>query len=423
MQPPVSAPSPFVVNGGCAAAVAANPGTIIPDSDPSLDENLLNMLTADGDDDPMLSPSTAAKTLAGRLTQGGDTSLVLPNTVFSSKPVSNTDLGFLQLMSSGKSTVLSSNGLVSVSLASSSSSFPVTTSSRQIVYQISGDNRRLVPVTKQQQQQQQPRLKSFAFPRSTASGGLSIVANGSPVVAAAAGRQSLPLPPPLSFSFSTATASASNGTQAASSSQTLRSLLSTSLDSKMIRMTGLQPSKMLSLSNTTTKSQETPSSRPVLSSSTSVSLLTTTFTPHNVTQSAQRPIPSILPFSGPSSPVQMSESILPADISFTSESSSSRESNTLTLSLDDILAYADLPMDVSSSSRSDDRDSDLTSPGSVRSAVSEIEAVRGSEGDGGTMGAGECGGKFVCPLSNCGRTFEREMLLKRHLKMHAGECR
>ena len=44
----------------------------------------------------------------------------------------------------------------------------------------------------------------------------------------------------------------------------------------------------------------------------------------------------------------MSESILPADISFTSESSNSGESlnNTITLSLDDILSYAGLQMGV-----------------------------------------------------------------------------
>merc|ERR1719450_769947 len=87
----------------------SNPGTIIPDSDPSLDENLLNMLAADGeDDDPMLSPSATAKTLAG-LSQS-NTALVLPNTVFSSKPVSNQDVG-VYLQSSGKSSSGSSQQL------------------------------------------------------------------------------------------------------------------------------------------------------------------------------------------------------------------------------------------------------------------------------------------------------------------------
>merc|ERR1711892_1100865 len=85
----------------------SNPGTIIPDSDPRLDENLLNMLAADGeDDDPMLSPSATAKTLAG-LSQS-NTALVLPNTVFSSKPVSNQDVGVF-LQSSGKSSMVQLN--------------------------------------------------------------------------------------------------------------------------------------------------------------------------------------------------------------------------------------------------------------------------------------------------------------------------
>ena len=79
-----------------------NPATIIPDSDPSLDENLLNMLAADGEeDDPMLSPSTTAKTLAGL--SHSNTALALPNTVFSSKPTSNQEVGVF-LQSSGKSS-------------------------------------------------------------------------------------------------------------------------------------------------------------------------------------------------------------------------------------------------------------------------------------------------------------------------------
>merc|ERR1711888_51521 len=86
-----------------------NPGTIIPDSDPSLDENLLNMLAADGEDeDPMLSPTATAKTLAG-LSQS-NTALVLPNTVFSSKPVSNQDVrAFPQ--SFGKSNISNNNNI------------------------------------------------------------------------------------------------------------------------------------------------------------------------------------------------------------------------------------------------------------------------------------------------------------------------
>lgn len=386
-----------------------HPGTIIPDNDPSLDENLLNMLTADSDDDPMLSPSSAAKTLAG-LTQG-DTSLVLPNTVFSSKPVSNSDLGFLQLMSSGKSTALPTSVF-------GSSSAPITTTTRHIVYQISGDNRRLVA-------QQPPQIKSFAFPRNTAGSGfgVSLPASSGSLNAAVTSRLSLPTVP-VSLNSSTATTTTSSGQHAAPSQQTLRSLLSTSLDSKMIRMTGLQPSKMFSFSNTKGhESTATISSQPHLST-TPVSLLTTTFTPQNVMQPSRRPIPSLVPFSsGKSSPSKMAESLLPADISFTSGSSSNGErsvvaNNTITLSLDDILSYAGLPMD-SSSSRSD-RDSDLTSPGSVRSAVSEIDSARLDEG----ATSGEPGGeKYACQFPSCGRFFEKEALLKRHMKMHAGECR
>ena len=73
----------------------------------------------------------------------------------------------------------------------------------------------------------------------------------------------------------------------------------------------------------------------------------------------------------------------------------------------------------SSGSRSD-RESDLTSPSSVRSAVSEMDAGRMDEGTPGGDIAGE---KFVCQLPNCWRSFEKEALLKRHMKMHAGECR
>ena len=99
---PMQPPAYRVVTQTSNNTVAPNPTTIIPDNDPSLDENLLNILAADGDDDdPMLSPSATAKTLAG-LSQS-NTALVLPNTVFSSKPVSNQDVG-VYLQSSGKSS-------------------------------------------------------------------------------------------------------------------------------------------------------------------------------------------------------------------------------------------------------------------------------------------------------------------------------
>ena len=97
MQPPAYR---VVTQTSSNTVASANPATIIPDNDPSLDENLLNILAADGDD-PMLSPSATAKTLAG-LSQS-NTALVLPNTVFSSKPVSNQDVG-VYLQSSGKSS-------------------------------------------------------------------------------------------------------------------------------------------------------------------------------------------------------------------------------------------------------------------------------------------------------------------------------
>ena len=74
---PMQPPAYRVVTQSSNNTVApANPATIIPDNDPSLDENLLNILAADGDDDdPMLSPSATAKTLAG-LSQS-NTALVL----------------------------------------------------------------------------------------------------------------------------------------------------------------------------------------------------------------------------------------------------------------------------------------------------------------------------------------------------------
>ena len=63
------------------------------------------MLAADWEDDnPSLSTTT--KTLAG-LSQS-NTALVLPDTVFSSKPVSNQDVGVF-LQSSGKSSMAQLN--------------------------------------------------------------------------------------------------------------------------------------------------------------------------------------------------------------------------------------------------------------------------------------------------------------------------
>jgi hypothetical protein len=86
---------------------------IMPQSDPtsSLDDNLLDMFsTSYGDDPMMITRNVLGGTAAGGpfVGSGGssaiDTALVLPNTVFSSKP--NQDQiggGYQQLMSSGKS--------------------------------------------------------------------------------------------------------------------------------------------------------------------------------------------------------------------------------------------------------------------------------------------------------------------------------
>ena len=48
MQPPAYR---VVTQTSSNTVASANPATIIPDNDPSLDENLLNILAADGDDD------------------------------------------------------------------------------------------------------------------------------------------------------------------------------------------------------------------------------------------------------------------------------------------------------------------------------------------------------------------------------------
>jgi len=341
MQPPASSPSSFTLRN-------SNPGTIIPDSDPSLDENLLNILAADGEDDPMLSPT--ARTLAG-LTQSGndsiDTSLVLPNTVFSSKPASQ-DVGFLQLMSSGKSTEAPKQVFFHIADGSGSIQRPV----------LKGKNM----------------VTSFALPQTS--------------------QQTLKTGITLSATSAT-------------SSQTLRTLLSTSRDSKIIR---LQP---ISNNSSLPEQSKLLDNASVLSPP-SVSLLSTTFTPSIHTNK------SILTQSFPSdnSP-SMTESFLPADISFTSESSrdslSGLPSDAVTLSLEDLLTYARMP--TKSEATKSDRESDLTSPGSVRSVISELDsnAARSDDTD--------VAEKLVCHYPTCGKSFDRANLLKRHLKMHSGECR
>merc|ERR1719474_484212 len=390
MQPPVSCSTTNYLSQNANS----NPGTIIPDADPSLDENLLNMLAADGDDDHMLSPT--AHSLAGLSTSTNssiDTSLVLPNTVFSSKPV-NQDVGFLQLMSSGKSTTTTS--------VSSQSSEPCA---KQVFFHIadgSGSIQRPVlkgknaPTTFAQPQSSQPNLKAG-----------------------------------ITLSVTSTT-----------SSQTLRTLLSSSLttshEGKTVRMP-LSKSPA-SVSDYVKVSATTPSmsninntslttSSPILQS-TSVggpvngNLLSTTFIP---SKNSHRPVnnqPVLLTQSYSSSVAtssSMTESFLPADISFTSESSreslNGLPSDAVTLSLEDLLAYARMP--TKSETVKSDRESDLTSPGSVRSTVSEIESnvSRSEESDAVVVD------KLACHYPGCSKTFERANLLKRHLKMHSGECR
>ena len=307
-----------------------NPGTIIPDSDPSLDENLLNMLAADGeDDDPMLSPSATAKTLAG-LSQS-NTALVLPNTVFSSKPVSNQDVGVF-LQSSGKSSMVQLNP-----------------GNKHVLLTSQGHNG--------------SKQNHFVLPQS-------------------------------SVSYSTPHTVL---TQAPSttSSQTLRSLLSSTPEN-------LPVSQTLLLSPLTSK---LPSSSSIPSS-----ILTTTFSPTS---------PSLGSLSSP----RMSESFLPADISFTSESSRSSggpclSTDTVTLTLDDIMSYNQMPGPQKELlNPPSDRDSDLTSPGSVRS---ELDTAKSEEGDARDVVGPE---KLLCQFPGCGRSFDRPNLLKRHIKIHSGECR
>merc|ERR1719474_1086432 len=74
-------------------------------------------------------------------------------------------------------------------------------------------------------------------------------------------------------------------------------------------------------------------------------------------------------------------------------------------------------MPTKSEATKSDRESDLTSPGSVRSVISELDsnAARSDDTD--------VAEKLVCHYPTCGKSFDRANLLKRHLKMHSGECR
>lgn len=272
--------------------------------------------------------------------------------MFSSKPV-NQDVGYLQLMSSGKSTILQSND-----------------TTKQVFFHIADGSGSI----------QRPVLK-----------GKNIIT-------------SFALPQTSHSTFKTGiTLSASSAT----SSQTLRTLLSTSREPKIIRMPFV---KTLSPAPVYSRNQEIN-----FSSASSVNLLSTTFTPSSL---SSKPILSHS-FSTTSTS-SLPESFLPADISFASDSSRESQpgvtSETMTLSLEDLLSYARIPSGKSDATKSD-RESDLTSPGSVRSVVSEIDMNPARSED---MEVGE---KFICKHPNCGKTFDRANLLKRHLKMHSGECR
>lgn len=127
----------------------------------------------------------------------------------------------------------------------------------------------------------------------------------------------------------------------------------------------------------------------------------------------------------------LSESLLPADISFGADSKDSLFSGSDTLSLEDLLSHnrgtATSPPPLilnksESSSVRSDRDSDLTSPGSVRSAVSELEAVQPRK-IGEDFASSAVGDKLICNYPNCSKTFDKTNLLKRHLKAHTGEWR
>ena len=308
------------------STASTNPGTIIPDSDPSLDENLLNILAADGDeDDPMMSPSVSVKTLAG-LNQS-NTKLLLPNAVFSNNPITNQDVGVF-LQSSGKSSVNTS--VASKPVQQVSVSRPVVrSSSGQIL------------------------ANQFVLPKSTVT-----TTRGGSVL-----------------SVSSAT-----------SSQTLRSLLSSTPES-------LPMSQTLILSPINSKGQTSSSAAP-----TSISYQTATVVnPPPLTASTK-----------------LTESFLPADIL-------SGGPNDDHFSLDDIMAsypgqdHNGLHKRLLPPGSVSDRDSDLTSPGSVRSELTDTGRSEEGEREGGE--------KLLCQFPGCNRTFDRPDLLKRHLKIHSGECR
>ena len=101
--------------------------------------------------------------------------------------------------------------------------------------------------------------------------------------------------------------------------------------------------------------------------------------------------------------------------------------DTVTLTLDDIMTITpatghrtlvQTAGSVSSVTASD-RESDLTSPGSVRSEATDT--VNGRSDDMGDLS--HQSDKLLCQFPGCACTFDRPNLLKRHQKIHSGECR
>ena len=179
------------------------------------------------------------------------------------------------------------------------------------------------------------------------------------------------------------------------SSQTLRSLLSSTPQN-------LPVSQTLILSPMTSVSSKPVTSSPVM---------TTTY------QTATLVNPPPL-----TSNSKLSESFLPADISFTSSDDRAGVNNdTVTLTLDDIMSYSTNQSGQDENNLRErlnppgsDRESDLTSPGSVRSELTDTG--KSEEGDPGPD-------KLFCQFPGCVRSFDRPNLLKRHMKIHSGECR
>ena len=314
MQPPtVKLLTPTVVP---VSSVQSSPATIIPDHDPSLDENLLSILAADcadnDEDDPMMSPSS--KPLSGL----NNAALVLPNTVFSSKPMSSQDVGVF-LQSSGKS-----NGAQPGRVGLDQKPVILTSSSA---------------------------ASQFVLPRSTAS-----------TVSLRNGSHSQ-----LSHSATT-------------SSQTLRSLLSSTPENLPVSQTMI----LTPLNNKSLNSAITSSSN------------------------------------------LSSKLVNPSPLTSAPKLSSSFPSDSVSLTLDDIISLSPDVVrpaqpsgsghgSVSLSGPSSDRESDLTSPASVRSEMTD----NGKSEEGDSLAPD----KLHCPYPGCTRTFDRPNLLKRHQKIHSGECR